>query len=162
MAHQLKAWKKICSTKPKARPPNWRCWIKSEWEFRTFQNGHDRFVVVPQFSIAEVGPVDFAIFVPQVGADEPILVIEVDGHDFHERTPEQASEDNGRDRVLQRLGIPFFRFTATDVVRRSADAAREIAQFVDFKLREATARRAEEEEPRAEYYELQCRRAGVL
>jgi hypothetical protein len=84
-----------------------------------------------------------AIFVPHISRQKPLVVVEVDGHDYHERTSGQASSDNRRDRALQRLGISVFRFTATDVLRNSAHAAREIAGFVHDKLHENAARATE-------------------
>jgi very-short-patch-repair endonuclease len=98
---------------------------------------------VPQLNIPEVGRVDFAVFVPQISTQEPLLVVECDGHNFHERTTEQVSRDNRRDRAMQRLGIPFLRFTATDIVRNSEDVAREIMEFVHIKLHDNATREAE-------------------
>lgn len=43
------------------------------------------------------------------------VVVEVDGHDFHERTKKQASHDKERDRSMQRLGFLVFRFTGSDI-----------------------------------------------
>lgn len=42
-------------------------------------------------------------------------VIECDGHDFHERTKEQAQKDKKRDRDLQNLGYKVFRFTGSEI-----------------------------------------------
>jgi hypothetical protein len=41
--------------------------------------------------------------------------IEIDGHDFHERTKEQASSDRKRDRVALRSDGPVIRFTGSNV-----------------------------------------------
>lgn len=43
------------------------------------------------------------------------IVLEVDGHAFHERTKEQATRDKARDRLLQSRGYKVFRFTGSDV-----------------------------------------------
>lgn len=67
--------------------------------------------------------VDLAVFVPGLDRRRPIVVAETDGHQFHERSPEQASKDRRRLRILQRLGIPVLPFTGTDVVRGSEAAA---------------------------------------
>lgn len=56
------------------------------------------------------------------------LAIEVDGHDFHERTKEQAERDRSRDRALQRAGWTVLRFTGREVNR---DAARCVAEVLD-------------------------------
>jgi hypothetical protein len=43
--------------------------------------------------------------------------IELDGHDFHERTPEQAERDKSKDRLLQQHGWIALRFTGREVLR---------------------------------------------
>ena len=43
------------------------------------------------------------------------MVIECDGHNFHERTKEQASSDKERDRTLQKFGLLVFRYTGSDI-----------------------------------------------
>lgn len=50
-------------------------------------------------------------------------VIECDGHDFHERTKQQASHDKARDRHFQRKGWKVIRFTGSDIWRGPAGAA---------------------------------------
>jgi hypothetical protein len=122
----------------------WRCWVYSESEFRAFassltltQQKTDRtFALVPQLNIADVGRVDLAIFTPQISVEHPLIVVECDGHQFHERTPEQASKDRKRIRALQRLGVTALPFTGTDVVRDSIEAAFEAAQIIDGKFNE--------------------------
>lgn len=44
------------------------------------------------------------------------IAVECDGHSFHDRTKEQASNDRARDRKLLREGIPTIRFTYSDLV----------------------------------------------
>lgn len=43
------------------------------------------------------------------------LAIEIDGHDFHEKTKEQASRDKARDRSITRAGYQVLRFTGSDL-----------------------------------------------
>jgi very-short-patch-repair endonuclease len=45
----------------------------------------------------------------------PSVVVEVDGHNFHERTKEQARHDRSRDRAMQESGLLVFRFTGSEV-----------------------------------------------
>jgi hypothetical protein len=45
------------------------------------------------------------------------LVVELDGHDFHERTKEQASRDKRRDRDLSAIGVPVIRFSGSDIYK---------------------------------------------
>lgn len=59
------------------------------------------------------------------------LVIEVDGHDFHERTKEQAQRDKKRDRDLQAAGFTVFRFTGREVYSGADDKALEIISYLN-------------------------------
>jgi very-short-patch-repair endonuclease len=43
------------------------------------------------------------------------IIVECDGHDFHERTKEQAKHDRSRDRHLTALGYTVFRFTGSEI-----------------------------------------------
>lgn len=73
------------------------------------------------------------------------IVIECDGHDFHERTPEQALYDRQRDRRLQALGYYVLRFTGVELHTQPFACAIEVAQFLagksdDEAIRQAAAR----------------------
>lgn len=43
------------------------------------------------------------------------FIIECDGHDYHEKTKEQAKRDKSRDRDLQSLGYRVIRFTGSEI-----------------------------------------------
>jgi hypothetical protein len=115
---------------------DWTCWVYSADEYRhlvveaTDANYPRRFALVPQLPVNEVGDVDLAIFIPSISKRRPVVVIETDGHQFHERTVEQASNDRRRDRRLMRYRIPVLRFTGTDVVRGSEEFAQEVVDFI--------------------------------
>jgi very-short-patch-repair endonuclease len=89
-------------------------------------------VIVPQCAIDDYR-VDFLIVTRRgsTGAVEE-FVVECDGHDFHERTKEQAERDKGRDRKLQSLGLPVFRFTGSEIFR---DPIRKAAEICEHALR---------------------------
>lgn len=53
------------------------------------------------------------------------LIIECDGHDFHEKTKEQAVRDKKRDRTLQ-AKAPVFRFTGSEIWKDPHDCAYQI------------------------------------
>ena len=53
----------------------------------------------------------------------PKIVIECDGHDFHERTKEQATRDRSRDRELTRDGYVVIRFTGAEIWKNVSDCA---------------------------------------
>ena len=82
------------------------------WDFTGAQR-HD-FACAPQ---VQIGPyrVDFC-FVADCIYGKPLLVaVECDGHEFHERTKEQAARDKLRDRDLMRRGVHVMRFTGSEI-----------------------------------------------
>jgi very-short-patch-repair endonuclease len=58
------------------------------------------------------------------------LVIECDGHDFHERTKEQAARDRMRDRWFTARGYKVLRFTGSEIFRNPRKCASEVSAFV--------------------------------
>jgi very-short-patch-repair endonuclease len=56
------------------------------------------------------------------------IVIECDGHNFHERTKEQAAKDRSRDRALQQAGFRVFRFTGSEIYRDAFKCAAEVLE----------------------------------
>lgn len=76
--------------------------------------------VVPQFKVRIAGKrcrVDFLFAAGDLAPSPTLLIVELDGHDFHERTKEQASADRKRDRAMLSRGITTIRFTGSDVYR---------------------------------------------
>lgn len=75
-------------------------------------------------------PVDFLVSAVDSRPGEAnkvrTAVIECDGHEFHERTKEQATRDRSRDRRLQDDGHRVFRFTGSEIYRNPLDCAREV------------------------------------
>lgn len=65
--------------------------------------------------------IDFAMLV----GDER-FAIELDGHDFHERTKEQARRDKSRDRALVKDGWKVVRFTGSEVFADATDVAEQV------------------------------------
>jgi hypothetical protein len=116
---------------------DWKCWVYSADEYRqqvveaTDANHPKQFALVPQLPINEVGDVDLAIFIPTISKRFPVVIVEADGHQFHERTVEQASND----RRLTRYRIPVLRFTGTDVVRGSEEFAQEVVDFISERIK---------------------------
>jgi len=52
--------------------------------------------------------------------------IECDGHDFHERTKEQAAADKQRERRLVRAGLTIIRFSGSEIFQQPEHCAREV------------------------------------
>jgi very-short-patch-repair endonuclease len=65
------------------------------------------------------------------GASQDVMIfIECDGHDFHERTKEQAEHDRTKDRAIQAANIPILRFTGREIWRDPLQVAFEIFKFM--------------------------------
>ena len=73
--------------------------------------------------------VDFLIDL-SVGKNSDYIVIECDGHDFHEKTKEQAKHDKERDRFLQKEGYPVYRFTGSEIFNNPLKVLNEINEIV--------------------------------
>jgi len=58
------------------------------------------------------------------------LIIECDGHDFHDRSKEQASRDRERDRELKKLGYEVFRYTGSDIWKNPLACATEAVEVL--------------------------------
>jgi very-short-patch-repair endonuclease len=57
------------------------------------------------------------------------VVIECDGHNFHERTKKQAAKDKERDRFLQASGYRVFRFSGSEIWADPVRCADDVLQF---------------------------------
>jgi hypothetical protein len=64
------------------------------------------------------------------GEYSPSLYVEVDGHQWHEKTHRQASRDRARDRRIVRFGRHLVRYTASDVMRDACLVLREITEIL--------------------------------
>lgn len=81
-------------------------------------------IIVPQFKIASYR-VDFVVRYYYGISGAAGLVVECDGHEFHEKTKTQAARDKARDRDLVAAGYQVMRFTGSEIWRdpfRCADA----------------------------------------
>lgn len=75
---------------------------------------------------------DFLCLCMTQKGDSPLrsVVVELDGHDFHERTKEQAQKDKSRDRDMLKRGFYVLRFTGSEVFKDAAAAVDEVREFV--------------------------------
>lgn len=78
-------------------------------------------------------PVDFAFALKGVDGKVYRAVVECDGHDFHERTKEQAARDRSRDRRLQAEGYRIFRFTGAELWRDPMACVKEVVLWAQSK-----------------------------
>lgn len=92
-------------------------------------------VIYPQANVGKYR-VDFRVklieykgLYPQYGQDKHYikeLIIECDGHEFHEKTKQQVQKDKKRDRDLTAMGFHVLRFTGSEIWKDPFLCAREI------------------------------------
>lgn len=78
--------------------------------------------------------VDFLISTPCADGPRAFLIVECDGHDFHERTKAQAAKDRARDRKFQDDGYTVYRFTGSEIWRDPCGCA---DQIIDWAVEKA-------------------------
>ena len=73
--------------------------------------------------------VDFLVWV-SVGDFASGVVIECDGHQYHEKTKEQAARDKKRDRALLAAGFPVARFTGSEIFKDPIGCRDQVAELL--------------------------------
>lgn len=90
--------------------------------------------IVEQYSITINGKAyraDFAIFVNYPKADKHLtFIIECDGHDYHEKTKEQAQRDKQKDRDLMMNGYIVVRFTGSELYKNSNKCIKDLIKII--------------------------------
>jgi very-short-patch-repair endonuclease len=59
------------------------------------------------------------------------IIVECDGHEFHERTAEQAERDRSRDRLYQEKGYIVLRFTGREIYRDPVGCAQQVTRLIE-------------------------------
>lgn len=96
--------------------------------YEEFDAGADGAFIIPQFPVRAAGKQYRADFMYCASAYR--LAIECDGHNFHASTKEQAANDRGRDRSFTIEGIPFIRFTGSEINRDPIKCARQTMEAI--------------------------------
>jgi very-short-patch-repair endonuclease len=58
------------------------------------------------------------------------IVVELDGHDWHERTKQQATRDKKRDRALVAAGYRIMRFTGSEIYADPGECLQEVIDAI--------------------------------
>lgn len=110
-------------------------YVANEWEI---EQGRLTFILYPQrsaFAEDKHYRLDFFLGVYLQTTGHFIECdVEIDGHDFHERTKEQARRDRARDRALTRRGYKVIRFTGQEVYSNVIAVIGEIQETVRLSI----------------------------
>lgn len=82
--------------------------------------------VVPQSKI-ENYTVDFLVIHEK---SKTWIVIECDGHDFHEKTKKQAAHDKKRDRFLVKKGFFLLRYTGSQICENPQEIIDDVSEII--------------------------------
>ena len=97
--------------------------------YRLIADKNDGALIYPHVCI---GPyeIDFLILHRDSNKVLHPIAVECDGHQFHEKTKQQAEYDKRRDRYLALHGMVVFRFTGTEIKRDPGKCAEELHRAV--------------------------------
>lgn len=108
-------------------------WTISTHPYEQSEPQHETLFLARQATLDGIGRVDFLLTV--FSLVEPRrwhhLIVECDGHDFHERTKEQAANDRSRDRAATLAGYTVMRFTGSELWRDPWGCAAQAIRWAD-------------------------------
>lgn len=96
--------------------------------------GFERFLIQPQAQIGKYRA-DFLVGVGANGHWRKV-VVECDGHNYHERTKEQAAHDKERDRFMTLGGYKILRFAGSEIYKDAGKCADQIQELAEQLFRE--------------------------
>lgn len=73
--------------------------------------------------------IDFVIRARSDHEQKGAVAIELDGHDFHEKTKQQVANDKKRERAIVRTGLPVLRFSGHGIWKDTAACVREVVDY---------------------------------
>jgi very-short-patch-repair endonuclease len=73
---------------------------------------------------------DFQVKPATEGRATFVIGIELDGHEFHERTKEQVARDKKRERAIVRAGVTVLRFSGSEVFHNTRKCIAEVTDFI--------------------------------
>lgn len=67
--------------------------------------------------------------------EDYFLVIECDGHDYHEKTKEQVAKRNDRDMALKKAGYDVLHLSGSQIYREPMKCARQVVEYINSKVK---------------------------
>lgn len=65
------------------------------------------------------------------------IIVECDGHDFHEKTKKQAEHDKKRDRYLTKCGYIVLRYTGSQICENPMEIFEDVGEILMSKKKES-------------------------
>jgi hypothetical protein len=70
------------------------------------------------------------------------IIVECDGHDFHEKTKEQVKKNNERDLALKKAGYEVLHFSGSQIYNDYKKCVSEVADYFETKIGKVKKRRS--------------------
>ena len=86
---------------------------------------NDKVFILSQFKIGTY-IVDFLVFYRDTGHEGPRIVVECDGHEFHDKNEKQRRYEKKRDRYLTSAGYKVLHYTGKEITDDPMSAAKEV------------------------------------
>jgi very-short-patch-repair endonuclease len=100
-----------------------------EWRYLEIDQKHG-VTIKPQTELTISGSVYRIDFVVTWADQTQKLAIEIDGHEFHEKTKQQAARDRARERSIIREGYTIMRYTGSEVFANPRKCVHEVAALI--------------------------------
>lgn len=104
-------------------------WIYSTGFIQQAEIGKYRADFLLYYNALDVVTHDFAKKIDRAYEDykytDHRIIVELDGHEFHEKDEKQRRYEKARDRYFQRLGLKVFHYTGSEIVKDPMKAALE-------------------------------------
>lgn len=91
--------------------------------------------IAPQYKIISDSKVYYSDFLISLSPPGYKLIVEIDGHEFHEKTKEQAQRDRERERAIKREGYDIIRFTGSEIYRNPDKAVYETLLYIESEIK---------------------------
>jgi len=104
-----------------------------EWEFIGLEKRF-KIELIPQKRVeTDIGTyyLDFLILPKDKRIPKFKIAIELDGHDFHEKTKEQVAKDKKRERQIISKGYTVLRFTGSEIYNNPRACINEISDYIE-------------------------------
>ncbi len=102
-----------------------------EWHYQQVEQRYG-VQLQPQKQVStDAGNFNIDFVVKRHGSGLLPLAIELDGHEFHEKTKAQASWDRKRERSIVRSGYLVVRFTGHEIMRDVEKCVKEVSELID-------------------------------
>ena len=110
-----------------------------EWKFAGLDKKMEVQLLSHEPISTDVGSyaVDFLVVPNDPTLQKVKIAIELDGHEFHEKTQQQVRKDKIRERAIVQQGVTVLRFSGSEIVRDGRGCVEEVEKFLRKTLRPA-------------------------